>query len=350
MVFLENDFIILFYGRTIIGASEFKELVAEDITRKNTKVIAKYKALIRTILFDSVTRTLFVGDSFGFVRQYQQSKRSNFLGLFKESLYFSLLKDYGNVGVGWVLSSSKVGGFAIFGGSNNSLVAIDISEQQLCKGVIKSPFEKTYSLRVCFGVYRNVYLSVGGENPDYSSIKSDCLEVDQLYNHPKTKPSHYPLDMDQFLTFPNEEEESINALKLKIQELESQLQIQKNHNKCKSKTKICKPESTLFCRKKSHEVQKKKNQRNYYSKREAISSRRTYCYSKPSIKPEKSTTGKLYIQKVSNLKNLTSLAMETSTQGFKSSRKPLGLKDSNSKTYCERTMTFTTTKTSTYEY
>ena len=77
----------------------------EDITKRNPKVITKNNSLIHTILFDSLTETLLVGDDNGHVKQYQMTYKSKFFGLLKNSDLFTLLKDYGDLGVGQVLES-----------------------------------------------------------------------------------------------------------------------------------------------------------------------------------------------------------------------------------------------------
>lgn len=134
-----------------------------------------HKGTIQTLLYDEATGSLFAGDHTGRIKQYKRGNSHN---------NFSLVKDYGHVGIGAVFSSAQVGGLALFGGCDNYLVGISIREHDLVKK-IRSPFNYTCSLQVCHGVDQKVYLSLGGDEPDYSSFKSDFLDVTEVYHMQK---------------------------------------------------------------------------------------------------------------------------------------------------------------------
>ena len=93
---------------------------------------------------------------------------------------FRLVKDYGYVENGQILSSERVGEYCLFGGSDYSVVAVHITKRVLCKGRKKTAFERISSLQVCYGGNGKVYLSVGGNHPVYSSKVSDILDVTGL--------------------------------------------------------------------------------------------------------------------------------------------------------------------------
>ena len=220
-VYYENNFLVLPDAKTVVGAdgSDSEKLIVEDITQGNPTQIGTHGGIIQTVLFDSLTQSLLVGDIYGTLKQYKKEKQS-----------FTMVKDYGDVGVSIVYSSTQVGRFCIFGGNNHSLVAIDISEQQVCPGRLKSPFSITFSLQVYHGTGSNVYMSLGGLSPNYSSDASDVLDVTLLCNPQKKKSPYLPQNMNQSDAALREKDEIINSLNLKIKQLESSLQKQADQN------------------------------------------------------------------------------------------------------------------------
>ena len=261
LVFYENDFLVLPDAKTVVGADESdnKQLIMEDITQGDTTQIGTHSGFIQTLVFDKLTETLLVGDESGRVKQYKKIKKSTFFGFLKESDSFTLVKDYKDIGVGQVLSSAQIGGLAIFGGANHSIIAIDISKQRLCTGVIKSPFEDTYSLVVCHSADSNVYLSIGGSDPKYSSNVSDYLDVTRLHNRSKNKPGQSPEEINQLVTLLQEKDEIINTLKLKRKQLQADLLKQRKQHQGTANQKSLKTKSTRFSRRTSHSNQKTKH-------------------------------------------------------------------------------------------
>ena len=251
--FYGNGFLVLPDAKTVVGAdaSDPKKLMMEDINQGNPTEIGRHSSWILNVSFDSLTETLLVGDRSGHVKQYKKNQKSKFFGLLKDPVTFTLLKDYGDVGVGWVLSSALVGRFAIFGGINHCLVAIDISKKRLCTGVIKSPLKWNYSFEVCHGSDSNVYLCVGGCFPKYSSDVSDFLDVTRLYNGNKSHISQLPEEINQSKTNLDKKDETIDTLKLKIKQLRSELRKQKKQNKGTAHKKNLKTKSTLFSKRTS---------------------------------------------------------------------------------------------------
>ena len=227
----ENSFLVLPDAKTVVGAdaSDLKKLLIEDITQGNPRKIGTHGGTISTVLFDSLTQSLLVGDYKGHVKQYKKVNQS-----------FTMVKDYGDVGVGVIVSSTQVGRFAIFGGNMSYLVAIDIFKQRVYAGLLKSPFEWTNSLQVCDGVGSNVSLSLGGNGLKYSFDRSDWLDVTLLYNNSKHINEVYE-KMNQADTLLKEKDEIINSLNLKIKQLESSLKKQADQNQGKNNKRPQKP-------------------------------------------------------------------------------------------------------------
>lgn len=118
----ENNFIFLPDGKTIVGpdASESQNLMKEDISINNPTLIAEYWDTINTILYDPKTKNLFLVDDTKHVVQYKKEDKSD---------TFTFFKDYGDLNIGCVISSAKVGDFAIFGGWNShKIAAIDLNQ------------------------------------------------------------------------------------------------------------------------------------------------------------------------------------------------------------------------------
>ena len=158
-------------GQTVIGrdGSDRKRLVMEDIVLQEVSEIGKHGGYICTVLYHDETRSLLVGDHTGHVIQYQKSEKTN---------SFTKVKDHGNVGIGPVISSCQYKDYAVFGGYNTSSVAvINIPEQKLVQGTIKTAFKNVDSLQICEVSGSKVLLSVGGRVVSYSD-NTDVFEVE----------------------------------------------------------------------------------------------------------------------------------------------------------------------------
>ena len=152
-----------------MDGSNCTDLISEDITTNKVTQIGKVKNYLYTVLYDPKTRSLFAGDGSGILYQYQKSKEIN---------SFIFIKNYGNIGLSYICSSSLVGDLAIFGGYYTfSLAAIKISDQQLCKLTKKIPFNEITSLQTCMMSKSKLLLSIGGKSPSFSGFSTDILEV-----------------------------------------------------------------------------------------------------------------------------------------------------------------------------
>ena len=167
----ENNFLVLPDVKTVIGpdGSDWKRLMMEDITTHQISHIGTQKGIIWNLLFHEKTKSLLVGDNNGHVIQYQKCENSN---------SFTKVKDYGDVGIGPVLSSAQIGDFVIFGGGNKySLSVIRIPEQELIEGKIKTAFKNVDSLEICEVSDSKVLLSVCGRDPSFSQNLTDVFEI-----------------------------------------------------------------------------------------------------------------------------------------------------------------------------
>ena len=132
----------------------------------------EHENTIETVLVMEQSDCLFVGDNGGQLAQYR---------LHKAGRAPSLVKNFGNIGIGPVCSSVSVGNFAVLGGTNNTLAVIDADRQQVIHNDTRVAVECVYSMRVCCLRFSDkmtrAVITVSGENPDYSDGKTDMLDV-----------------------------------------------------------------------------------------------------------------------------------------------------------------------------
>ena len=172
-LYCESSFLVLPDGKTVVGSNYdgsgcYNKLYAEDITQCNPTQIGTHSHNIYTVLYDEASKTLFAGDANGYLIQYQKNENSS---------SFSKSKDYGKIGVGKIYSSTFVKGLAIFGGSNNSIIAIDTKTQTIISGSVITAFTNIYSLTPCKVSKSRTLLSVCGQTPNYSDTCTDIFEI-----------------------------------------------------------------------------------------------------------------------------------------------------------------------------
>ena len=127
------------------------------------------KARVHSVLYDDLTRSLFVGYDRGHVKQFK-----------RDGGCFALLKDYGDVGIGEVLSCARIGPLAFFGGSEKKVVAIHIHSQELVGGFLQTAFGLVCSLRVCSTGRDRTLLAVSGRHLDHSKGGFDLFDVTRV--------------------------------------------------------------------------------------------------------------------------------------------------------------------------
>jgi hypothetical protein len=113
-----------------------------------------------------------VGDKQGRVIEYQEGSN-------KET--WTKVKDYGDLGIGWIVSVDQIEDVLVFGGYETySIRAIDSVNKTLLSGTLKTAFEDIYSLQVCELPKNKVFLSVCGGNPDYLNNQTDIFDAKEL--------------------------------------------------------------------------------------------------------------------------------------------------------------------------
>jgi hypothetical protein len=174
----ENNFLILPDGKTIISAGgSFKlDLICEDITRNDTNACVQigYNGSgnhIYTLCYDTIRKSLFVGDRNGHVIEYQQ--KENFLSWEKT-------KDYGNLEIGEIYSSEQIEDILVFGGRNSLIRAIDCAKKALIPGKVKAAIKSIDSLQAYELSGKKIFLAMSGWGQNYSEKETDIYEVTNL--------------------------------------------------------------------------------------------------------------------------------------------------------------------------
>jgi hypothetical protein len=174
----ENHFLVLPDGKTIIGVEykgQHNVLFMEDISRNDVNAyrqIATYGYYIYTVFYNSVSKSLFVGENSGKVAQYQRDVNGE---------TWTMAKDYGNIGIGHIFSVDQIEDIVIFGGGgSHSVRANDSKNKNLLQGTLKTAICYIYSLQVCELPENKVYLSVCGQNQNYTNTKTDIYNATEL--------------------------------------------------------------------------------------------------------------------------------------------------------------------------
>ena len=181
--YTQNNLQILSDQKTLVGGEYNKEknhseIVIEDITSKgegNSEIRIKlHENKIWNILLDEKNSCMFSGDYDGRVIQFSLDFEEN---------PGKVLKDYGDLGVGYITSSILLGDVAVFGGWNRNLGFIDIQKQEHLGN--KFDFAPKYikSIQLCqvqkTPSQSKTLLTVSGDEYDYSS-KTDVLDVTEI--------------------------------------------------------------------------------------------------------------------------------------------------------------------------
>lgn len=175
-------------GKTVLGPSNSsRELVVEDITTKYKKKYSKLNDFINTFLYDETSRSLFMGDNSGNVVQWKRKKGSN---------AFAPQKDYGDLGVGPVLSCTQVADYVLFGGNNGRIRVVDVRNQTLLEGSVETALGSVYSLEACPVDDFRIFLSVSGASLDYSLGRTDVFELSGMFiTDPKVRSIYFGGDL-----------------------------------------------------------------------------------------------------------------------------------------------------------
>ena len=165
--------------KTVVGVQyeHEKELVVmEDIENDDPEykpaVFRGNTNTVNTIVVHEELNTILAGDDDGNVIQFDLGTRT-------------VVKDFGYLGIGGVLSSARIGHLAFFGGYDDVAV-IDIKKTAPFDVPLETALGCVYSLQICVvdGKQSNprpkVLLTVSGKDPDYSGESSDVFEASGL--------------------------------------------------------------------------------------------------------------------------------------------------------------------------
>ena len=89
-----------------------------------------------------------------------------------------LIKDYGNLSIGKVLSSASNGSLVVFGGSESTIILIDSKRREVNRKFIETAVGLIYGMSFCFVGEKSVYLAVCGVYTDYDCDDQDTDVLD----------------------------------------------------------------------------------------------------------------------------------------------------------------------------
>ena len=175
-VFDQNNFVVLDDAKHVIGidASDAGNLIIENVKNSKAKkfTVTKFdNNHIKNLYYHEDTNSLYCGDFNGQLYKY----KVNFKSKTCEKYNY-----YGDLGIGWIISSHRFLQFVFFGGSEKKIKVLDLSTDQLLPGNLDTSIEYIYSLKVCVKSLKEIYLAVSGAGFDYSDDKTDLFEVSSL--------------------------------------------------------------------------------------------------------------------------------------------------------------------------
>ena len=180
--YYENSFGILADQATVIGikydeSNRHSVLVQERIARHEAhsafSVIkfGQHDNKINTVLVMQKHQSVFASDYNGNVIQYRLDHAGGTP---------TIVKNYGDIGIGWVSSSVAGRNLALFGGRYSRLVVIAADMQQMVTKKIPVASGNIKSLSMCkshvSNKKRRMLLAVCGIGADYSNRRSDLLD------------------------------------------------------------------------------------------------------------------------------------------------------------------------------
>ena len=197
---LENSFLVLPDGKTIIGVEygdKFNNsLVMEDITDSKDSFLrfGNHRKSIYAVLFVKETNSLFSGDENGDLFEYKLDKNRN----------VSLVKHYGNIGIGTINSGVYLGSVLILGGNKSLIRVLDMGKKVLVGKPFKTAVEFNHSLRLCKTEDSRVLFITSGILYNYTNFTGDIFDASELF-------SYYSVDTEVLdLESSDEETETIS--------------------------------------------------------------------------------------------------------------------------------------------
>lgn len=184
----ESSFVIVNNGKAIVGINSkgAKNLILETLNADTSQHFETKEFGIAFVRYDESTNTLFAG---GYDQKVTQYKENN--GQWEES------KDFGNVGISYVYSSTQIGDLIFFGGMNGSIRVLNTKTGETIGDPVKTSSKNIFTLMICYSD-SNIFLSIGGlktlESPEVTDFfnitllceKFGCLPVKSDLSNPQT--------------------------------------------------------------------------------------------------------------------------------------------------------------------
>ena len=164
--------------KTVIAAdnaNEGKVLVMEDLLNQNPEYnpleFGQHKGKIQSLVLMEQLNVVIVGDDTKNLVQYRQSTCGG---------AWTMQKNYSNLGIGKIRSSTQIGHWAFFGGDNYTIRAVDVKSQEIIGMPQKTAIKTIFGLEVFSCSESQHYLSVSGESPSYTETQTDIFDVSGL--------------------------------------------------------------------------------------------------------------------------------------------------------------------------
>lgn len=160
--------------KRILGVEykKFNSLLVEDITIENSSYsFGLHSNWINTIIPNNNFSQLLIGDQDGYMIQYIWDQVNE---------KYILSKDFGNLGIGSILTGVCFKNFTILGGSKSFLGIIDTKNNKILKGLYQVSVQTIYSIRI--GEYtqnesKNFRMIIVGNSQDYSKSLTDIFTI-----------------------------------------------------------------------------------------------------------------------------------------------------------------------------
>jgi hypothetical protein len=108
----------------------------EEISLENSlSIFCEHKDHVKTILVSEKTDSIFIGDAIGVLIEYSISTGK-------------VKKNYGNIQIGWIISSDILGKIAIFGGRESRYAVLDIEKKRIIERSRQLPFRRINALQL----------------------------------------------------------------------------------------------------------------------------------------------------------------------------------------------------------
>ena len=154
-------------------------LILQNFHNKKFYTFGERENQIQALEYHEPSKSLLAGGEDQRVILYKFHEATN---------HFETLRDFGDLGILRIISSSQVDELFFFGGSNGRVRVIDVDTQNVLGEAFETAVERAESLEVCRGFDAKCFLAVGGLGlPESSDEVSDFLDVSLLVENYDSK-------------------------------------------------------------------------------------------------------------------------------------------------------------------